>query len=126
MMDSVERKKKVLIVDDDPVLRKLMKFGLEKAGYQVQTADHGGQAIERLGQESVDLILVDLMMPVVDGLRFLRWLRQEARASTPALVFTSHDAKDVTDEALATGATDLVIKPVKLPELLERVKRLLT
>ena len=65
------------------------------------------------------------MMPVVDGLRFLRWLREEARTDVPALVFTSYDAPGIAAEAAAMGATDLIHKPVRLPDLLDRVGRLL-
>ena len=72
-----------------------------------------------------DLLMVDLMMPVVDGLRFLRWLRQEAKLTVPALVFTSFDRPNLVEEIHTTGGTELVRKPVKLNDLLERVKRLL-
>jgi DNA-binding response OmpR family regulator len=124
-MPEAGKKKRVLIVDDDPALRRLLQFGLEKAGYETLTADHGGEAMALVGREPVDLMLVDLMMPVVDGLRFLRWLREEAKLDLPALVFTSFDRPNIAEEVRATGATDIIRKPVRLPELLARVEQLL-
>ncbi len=124
-MPEAGKKKRVLIVDDDPALRRLIQFGLTKAGYETLTADHGGDAMTLVGREAVDLLLVDLMMPVVDGLRFLRWLRQEAKLDVPALVFTSFDRHNLVEEVRATGATDILKKPVRLPELLDRVQQLL-
>ena len=118
-------KRRILIIDDDPALRRLMGFGLTRAGYEVVTAEQGAEAMALLGRGPVDLVLVDLMMPVVDGLRFLRWLRQEAKATVPALVFTSYDKNNAPGEARALGASDVLVKPVQLPQLLERVKRLL-
>ena len=118
-------KRRILVIDDDPALRRLIRFGLGRAGYEVLTAEQGAEGMALFGQGPVDLVLVDLMMPVVDGLRFLRWLRQEARATVPALVFTSYDRNNAPGEALALGASDVLVKPVQLPQLLERVKRLL-
>ena len=88
-METNARKARVLIVDDDPALCRLLKFGLDRAGYETLTAADGAQAMALLGPQRVDLIIVDLMMPVIDGLRFLRWLRQEAKLDVPALAFTS-------------------------------------
>jgi DNA-binding response OmpR family regulator len=118
-------KRRVLIIDDDPALRRLLQFGLTRAGYEVLTAAQGAEGMALLGQGPVDLVLVDLMMPVVDGLGFLRWFRQEAGATVPALVFTSYDRHNATADALALGASEVLVKPVQLPALVERVKRLL-
>ena len=118
-------KRRILIIDDDPALRRLLQFGLTRAGYEALTAAQGAEAMALLGQGPVDLVLVDLMMPVVDGLGFLRWLRQEAGATVPALVFTSYDRNNATADALALGASEVLVKPVQLPQLVERVKRLL-
>lgn len=125
MQPGTPTRKRIMIIEDDQSLRRLMQFGLQRAGYEILTAEHGGEAMSLLARETVDLILVDLMMPVVDGLRFLRWLRQEAQVPVPALVFTSFEGGATADEARSVGATDIVLKPVKLPELLERVRRLI-
>jgi two-component system response regulator VanR len=117
--------KRVLIVDDDPTLRRLLKFGFTHEGYQCFTAGHGQDAIDLLAKESVDLVLVDLMMPVMDGLRFVRWLRQESQSSIPVVIFSSHSAANIMDEAATLGANVFVPKPVKLPELLAKVAELL-
>lgn len=125
MPETTPTRKRVLIIDDDPALRRLLQFGLDRAGYEVATAEQGEQGITALEAKPADLVVIDLMMPVLDGLRFLRWLRQEAKADVPALVFTSYDKNNTQDEALALGASEFLVKPVKLPELLGRVKRLL-
>jgi len=117
-------KKRILIIDDDPDFRYLFKLGLDMAGYETLTAENGADAMSVIERETLDIITVDLMMPVMDGLRFLRWLRNEAKVSLPALVFTSSVSKDIVVEATAAGATDVMLKPVKLPELLEKVARL--
>ena len=124
-METNDRKARVLIVDDDPALCRLLKFGLDRAGYETLTAADGAQAMALLGPQRVDLIIVDLMMPVIDGLRFLRWLRQEAKLDVPALAFTSYDKNNAPGQALTLGATEVAVKPVKLPQLLETVTRLL-
>ncbi len=117
--------KQILIVDDDPSLRRLLQMGLEKAGYKTLTADNGEDARKALQGQSVDLVTVDLMMPVMDGLRFLRWLRQEAGAAVPALVFSSYDPQHVVEQAQAAGATAVLKKPLRLPAVLTEVERLL-
>jgi CheY-like chemotaxis protein len=125
MNPSAPSKKRVLVIDDDPALRRLLSFGLQRAGYETLTAQHGGEAMTIVGSVPLDLLLIDLMMPVIDGFRFLRWLREEAGLAVPALVFTSYEQKDLADEARSRGATDVIRKPLKLPDLLDRVGRLL-
>ena len=86
------RKLRILVVDDDPSILELLSIVLEMAGYEVLTAGDGAQAVsllQNLVPESlVDVIMVDLMMPVMDGLRFMRWLRAEQKSTVPVLVLT--------------------------------------
>ncbi len=67
------------------------------------------------------MIIVDMLMPLMDGLRFLHWLRQEAKLETPSLVLTSLDNRGLSVEALVAGATDVIVKPVSLPLLLKKL-----
>lgn len=124
-MTTATTTKRILVIDDDPTLRRLIAFGLARAGYATRTAENGAVAKDLLLAEPADLILVDLMMPVVDGLRFLQWLRGEIRADVPAVVFTSYAAPEMTALATSTGATVVIHKPVQLPTLLGHVRRLL-
>jgi CheY-like chemotaxis protein len=117
--------KRILVVDDDNTLRMLLSRCLTKAGYQVLTASHGGEAIAVLSRESVDLLLIDLMMPVMDGLGLLEWLRNNSPTSILALVFSSFEGKTMAQQALEAGATDYLTKPVRLDLLLERVRHML-
>lgn len=123
MATEQTRKQRILVVDDDPDLRKLLHLGLSKVGYDVLTAENGKEAKSTLEVESVELVIIDMMMPIMDGLRFLRWLRQEAQLTIPALVFTSYDRSKITEEALASGANDVLIKPIKFTQLLNAVQR---
>jgi CheY-like chemotaxis protein len=117
-------KKKVLVVDDDPTLRMLLKMWLEPHGYECLLAEHGkaAQAVVQANHPAV--ILVDLLMPVMDGLAFVEWLRGTAKDSTPVLVFTNLDDAKITQQALDSGANAFACKPLRLKELLKTMKEL--
>ncbi len=121
MTDSAKR---ILIIDDDQFFIKLMEMALMRNGYEVLLATQGNEGIEILKQQKVDMIIVDLMMPELDGLDFLHWVRQEAKLSTPTLVLTGMTRENTEQEVKAAGATTLLYKPVKVPELIAKVKEL--
>lgn len=118
----------VLIIDDDPYLLEPMQIILESAGYAVIAAQNGLQAVEILckQQTSIDVIVVDLMMPVMDGFMFLEWLRQEAALTLPVLVQTAVNRVQITNRLTEMGASDVLIKPAQPGELLERLQQLLS
>lgn len=120
--------KRLLVVDDSPDLRALLSMGLDLAGYRTVTAEHGAAAIPLVQRESFDLILLDLQMPVMDGLHFLEWLRKEARNPVPVLVFTSsevgEDEHSMRERVKAAGATELLPKPAPLSVVLEAIQRM--
>ena len=116
--------KRVLLIDDDIVILRLLALALQKHGYETFTAKNGVEAIELLKREAVDIILLDLMMPVMDVLRFLRWLRDEAQMSTPTVVFTSRETARTEEEVMKAGATLLLYKPLEITELVNRLQAL--
>ena len=113
-----------MVVDDDPDVRDSLERALRCAGYAVTTAVHGADALDTLASSPVDLIVLDVMMPMVDGFDACRRLRARGD-STPILVLTARDAVDDRVTGLAAGADDYLVKPFALRELLARVHALL-
>ncbi len=115
---------RLLVVDDDPDIRLSLKRALRCAGYSVTMAVHGAAALDCLARSPVDLIVLDVMMPMVDGLDTCRRLRERGDA-TPILVLTARDSIDDRVTGLEAGADDYLVKPFALRELLARVQALL-
>ncbi|MFD0621375.1 response regulator YycF [Paenibacillus sp. GCM10027629] len=111
---------KILVVDDEQPIADILKFNLEKEGYQVICAFDGGAAVELALQEQPDLILLDLMLPVKDGMDVCREVRQHLQ--TPIIMLTAKDTEIDKVLGLELGADDYVTKPFSTRELLARVK----
>jgi two-component system response regulator VicR len=111
---------KILVVDDEQPIADILKFNLEKEGYEVICAFDGGQAVELAFSEHPDLILLDLMLPVKDGMDVCREVR--ARMQTPIIMLTAKDTELDKVLGLELGADDYVTKPFSTRELLARVK----
>ena len=118
-------RKKVMIVEDDQVYRDLLVLGLNCEGYETIAAENGAVASQLLEQSDPDLILVDMLMPVMDGIRFLHWLKDEAKSTIPALVLTCLDGRSFVVDALVAGASDVLIKPVTLETLVNKISALI-
>jgi two-component system response regulator MprA len=115
---------RLLVVDDDPDVRDSLSRALRYAGYQVMTAVHGGEALDAVARSPVDLIVLDVLMPIMDGFEACRRLRERGDA-TPVLVLTAKDAVDDRVTGLDAGADDYLVKPFALGELQARVRALL-
>jgi two-component system, OmpR family, response regulator MprA len=115
---------RLLVVDDDPDVRDSLERALRLAGYAVTTAVHGADALDCLARSPVDLIVLDVLMPMVDGFDACRMLRQRGDA-TPIMVLTARDAVDDRVTGLEAGADDYLVKPFALRELLARIRALL-
>jgi two-component system, OmpR family, response regulator VicR len=111
---------KILVVDDEQPIADILKFNLEKEGYQVVCAFDGGTAVELAFSEDPDLILLDLMLPVKDGMDVCREIR--AKSQIPIIMLTAKDSEIDKVLGLEMGADDYVTKPFGTRELLARVK----
>ena len=115
--------KKILVVEDAGLVRRYYRGILESAGYEVNEALNGMEAMERLLQASADLLIVDINMPQMDGLSFLRQLRRKpgALGAIPALVASTEAGPEDRSAAVAAGANFYLVKPLSRDVLLEHV-----
>jgi DNA-binding response OmpR family regulator len=114
---------KILIVDDEPPIVDLLSYNLKQAHYEVVIARDGQQALDQARQEQPDLIILDLMLPKLDGLEVCRTLRRER--DVPIIMLTARDAEIDRVVGLELGADDYVVKPFSVRELMVRVKNVL-
>lgn len=118
--------KKILVVDDEEHIQELIKFNLEKNSYQVITADNGKEAFEIAKEQQPDLVLLDLMIPGMDGLEVCKAIRREAAISNmPIIMITARGEELDKILGLELGADDYITKPFSVRELLARVKAIL-
>ncbi|MEX2557404.1 MAG: response regulator transcription factor [Actinomycetota bacterium] len=115
---------RVLVVDDDRRLRDMLRRVLEAEGFTVDTAEDGGHALAAISQRAFDLVVLDVLMPGVDGLGVARRLRQRGDP-TPILMLTARDGVADRVAGLDAGADDYLVKPFALDELMARVRALL-
>jgi two-component system phosphate regulon response regulator PhoB len=117
---------RILVVDDEPDALELIKFNLKSAGYDVVTAADGDEALKKVRARAPDLIILDVMLPEVDGLEVCKIIRRDSRASAiPIIMLTAKAAEIDRVLGLELGADDYVTKPFSPRELVLRVKRLL-
>ena len=125
MKDNVPGKK-ILIVDDEPDILEFLQYNLKKEGYQVVTANDGKQAIDVAEREKPDLIILDIMMPELDGVETCRLLRQKKEFKhTPIAFLTARDEDFSQITALDVGGDDYITKPIKPRVLISRINALL-
>src|SRR5436305_4822687 len=121
---AVERK--ILVVDDEAVLVETIAYNLEQAGYQVITAAEGASALQAAQRETPDLVILDIMLPGMDGLEVCRQLRRESNTvTTPIMMLTAKGDEIDKVVGLEVGADDYMTKPFGRRELLARVRALL-
>ena len=120
-------KKKILVVEDTPELAYQFKIRLAAAGYEVHTANDGGKGLEMARTLCPDLILLDLMLPEVDGYRICRFIKFDKEFEhIPIIIVTARSLESDTDLAMEAGADAYYIKPVNWPELLIKMNELIS
>jgi two-component system response regulator MprA len=115
---------RILVVDDEPAVREALERALKLEGYEVALAADGVQALQALDEGPPDAVVLDLLMPRVDGIELCKRMRHNGDR-TPVLMLTARDAVADRVSGLDAGADDYLIKPFALPELLARVRALL-
>ncbi len=117
---------RILVVDDDPVIQKLLEVNFQMEGYDVATAGDGAEALASVAAQRPDAVVLDVMMPKIDGIEVLRRMKADPEtAAVPVLLLSARaQAKDIAD-GLDAGADAYMTKPFDPVELLERVTSLL-
>lgn len=115
---------KILLVEDEPGIARLICRGLEGAGYTVETASDGARGLALARENAYGLLILDLMLPRIDGLRVCEEMREDS-SRVPILMLTARDATEDRVRGLDAGADDYLPKPFAFPELLARVRALL-
>ncbi|MBV8726611.1 MAG: response regulator transcription factor [Candidatus Eremiobacteraeota bacterium] len=118
--NNPDSNKKILVVDDESAILQTLRFNLERSGYSVCTASDGRSAIATAAREQPDLIVLDIMLPVLDGIEACKEIRKTS--SVPIIMLTAKDQEIDKVLALELGADDYVTKPFALHEFLARVK----
>jgi diguanylate cyclase (GGDEF)-like protein len=117
---------RILVVDDDPFIARLLEIELSASGYSVSVAHDGEQALQAAREEPPDLVLCDVMMPNMDGFELTRRLRQDARTgSVSVIMLTARGLSSDKLEGFSIGADDYIVKPFDTPELLARIRGVL-
>lgn len=111
---------RILVVDDEPEILRAVRMNLSRHGYQIDTAGTGKQALSAFGRRKVDLVLLDLGLPDMDGVEVIRTIR--AQSSTPIIVLSVRDAEREKISALDLGADDYLTKPFSVEELRARIR----
>lgn len=123
MLDTASRKYRILVVDDERRMVGFIRLNLEQDGFEVIEASNGNEALDRLRDSLPDLILLDVMMPDIDGFEVLRMIREISQV--PVIMLTAKSEEDDKVKGLELGADDYVTKPFSPRELVSRVKAVL-
>jgi twitching motility two-component system response regulator PilG len=121
------KKKRILVVEDEESLLKLETILLTVKGFEVLAAFTGEMAIEKIGVEPFDLVLLDIMLPDIDGFEVCRQIRKDPRTSSvPIIMLTGKKAQDDHDRGVLCGANAYLVKPFKSAMIIEEINKLLS
>jgi DNA-binding response OmpR family regulator len=117
--------KKIVLAEDEPQIARLIEFKLKKEGYSVTWKENGEEALKAIKTEEPDLVILDVMMPVMDGYEVLRRLKEDENLkSIPVVMLTARAQEKDVVKGINLGAEDYITKPFHPAELLARVKRI--
>jgi DNA-binding response OmpR family regulator len=115
--------KKIMLAEDEAHIARLIIFKLEREGFKVEWAQDGGEAIDKIKKTMPDLILLDVMMPVMDGFDVLKQIRADASLSAiPVFMLTAKGQTEDVEKGFGLGVDDYIIKPFRPAELVARIK----
>lgn len=115
---------RILIIEDEPTLSRLLSYNLTQEGYETKLIDHGGEGLQLALDNNYDLIMLDIMLPGLNGFEVLSKLRQRGN-KTPVIILTARNAEDEIVQGLRFGADDYITKPFGVAEMLARVSAVL-
>ena len=115
---------RILVIDDDDLIRSLFKDTLEREGHGVETADTGAEGIEILKQQDYDLVFLDLKMPEMDGAELLRWIRN-AKPKQPVIIITGYPGSEMMERAMKSGPFGVMDKPFGAADIIMTVNNFL-
>ena len=115
--------KQILVADDDPDMRNIISFKLGREGFEVTVVSDGEEALAAIEQNDYQLLILDIMMPVLDGLQVLKQVRESNRSLSVIILSAKGQEKDVV-QGLNLGADDYISKPFRPAELIARVHRI--
>lgn len=120
------QKGKILVVDDEVYILHILDFSLGAEGFEVLTANNGELAVERAKQERPDLIVLDIMMPVLDGYETLKRLKGDSHTKDIPVILLTAKGRDVDKRmGFEVGATDYIVKPFSPSRLIERISEII-
>ncbi len=116
--------KKILIVDDEEKMRRILEIMLQQMGFQISQAGNGLEALENIKHEKIDLVITDLKMPKLDGMGLLKQLRADDN-TVPVIMVTAHGAIETAVTAMQYGASDYILRPFELEAVETSIQRTL-
>lgn len=122
-MTDQQKIKTILVVDDDPVQVKLLSDTLSEKGFEILTSIEAAKGLQMAMDKNVDLIILDVMMPIINGFNFCKLLKsQETKKEIPIILLTSRDQKEDIEIGMEVGADAYLTKPVNITELLRTIQ----
>src|SRR5688572_25539270 len=117
-----------MVVEDSPTMRQLIVFALKRIrGLEVIEADDGVDALRKMGQAKLDILITDINMPIMDGLKLVKRVRSDEQLKgIPIVIITTEGADEDRQRALALGANAYITKPIQAPQVIAKVKELLS
>jgi DNA-binding NtrC family response regulator len=119
---STDRKTQVLILDDEPIVCKRLKPGLEKVGYEVEAFTRSSEAMQRIKEKEFDVVITDLKMEGLDGMQFLTEVKKRSE-TTEVIVITGFATMETAKESFQKGVFDFIAKPFKMGEIQDIVRK---